>query len=128
MASKILIVDDEKEIRESLEQVLLIAGYKVVTASSGAETINYLKQNKVSLMLMDLSMPEISGYDLLKRLSADDILPPTLVITAMAPWQTLGIIEYGIGYIRKPIDNNMLLEIIGSIIRKESKNEASCAC
>lgn len=124
---KIMIVDDEKDVRESLEQVLHLAGYKVVTASSGAEALNYLMTNDVSMILVDLSMPGMTGEELLKRLSLEKKMPPALVITAMAPWQTLGIIEYGIGYIRKPIDNGMLLEIIGSMIRKESKDEITCA-
>ena len=125
---KILVVDDELEVRESLERVLRTEGYDVATLPSAREALNYIKANPVGLLLVDLSMPGMSGEDLLKQLHKEGILPPSLVITAMAPWQTLGVIEYGIGYIRKPIDNDILFPIIESMMRKESKNEeVSCA-
>ncbi len=125
---KILVVDDEREVRESLERVLVTAGYEVKTLASAREALSYIKDNPVGLLLVDLSMPGMSGEDLLKQLHKEGNLPPSLVITAMAPWQTLGVIEYGIGYIRKPIDNDILFPIIESMMRKESKNEeVSCA-
>ena len=122
-----MVVDDEREVRESLERVLRTAGYDVVTEASAEDALGYLKENAVGLLLVDLSMPGMSGEDLLKELYNRGALPPSLVITAMAPWQTLGVIEYGIGYVRKPIDNAILLPIIESMMRKESKNEeVSC--
>lgn len=120
----ILIVDDEQEVRESLCSLLEIAGYEVATASSGAEALGYLDNRKVRLMLIDLSMPGMSGEELIGEIAGKDgKRPQVLVITALAPWQTAWLLRQGIGYLRKPIDAELLLTAVGTMLRREENKQ-----
>lgn len=125
----ILIVDDEIDIRDSLRDILNMAGYDVITASNGKEAINYISEHDdISLMLVDMSMPEMTGEELLFTLEGMNKRPPTLVITALAPWKMIRLVEYGIGYIRKPINDKLLLGTIKTLIGKEGKSELEGSC
>ena len=101
---KILIVDDEDIIRESLRDWLENAGYKVVIAGSGEEALRIIKQKKIKIMLADLVMPGIDGIELMKE--ARKIVPTisTVIITAYGSIQTAisAIKEGAYDYIEKP--------------------------
>jgi DNA-binding response OmpR family regulator len=124
----ILVVDDEAEIRASLRELLNMAGYEVVTAASGTEALERMGEHKVRLMLVDLSMPGMSGEELIRRLCRQERRPSILAITALAPWQTAGLITMGVGYLRKPIDAGLLLGTIKTLLRKEHGDEVKGAC
>ena len=101
---KILVVDDEDIIRESLRDWLENAGYKVVIAGSGEEALRIIKQKKIKIMLADLVMPGIDGIELMKE--ARKIVPTisTVIITAYGSIQTAisAIKEGAYDYIEKP--------------------------
>ena len=101
---KILVVDDEDIIRESLRDWLENAGYKVVIAGSGEEALPIIKQKKIKIMLADLVMPGIDGIELMKE--ARKIVPTisTVIITAYGSIQTAisAIKEGAYDYIEKP--------------------------
>ena len=80
--TKILVVDDESIVRESLHDWLDSVGYKVVTAESGEEALRIIKQKKIKIMLADLIMPGMNGIELMKK--AREIVPSisTVIITA----------------------------------------------
>jgi two-component system phosphate regulon sensor histidine kinase PhoR len=118
----ILIVDDEKDIRDSLRDLLRIAGYNVVTAASGKEALDCIEKQKIGLMLVDLSMPGMDGESLIGELGRLKKMPPSIVITALAPWQTVNLVKRGIGYLRKPIDLDLLLGAVRTYIGKEGGN------
>lgn len=67
MSASILIVDDEKNITESLALDLKFDGYSVITANSGAQAIELLYKNKVDIMISDIMMPNMNGLELLKK-------------------------------------------------------------
>lgn len=118
----ILVVDDEKDIRDSLCELLSMAGYEAVTAGSGKEAMERVSQGDIELILVDLSMPEMTGQEFLQRLRQQEGWPPALVITALAPWQILDIVKSGVGYLRKPIDCDLLLGAIRTYLAKEEGN------
>jgi len=101
---KILVVDDEDIVRESLRDWLENAGYKVVIAGSGEEALRIIKQKKIKIMLADLVMPGIDGIELMKE--ARKIVPTisTVIITAYGSIQTAisAIKEGAYDYIEKP--------------------------
>ena len=68
MAIKILIVDDEASIVESLAEILESVGYEVTTATSGAEAINKAKQVSPEILLSDVLMPAMNGFELALRI------------------------------------------------------------
>ena len=114
----ILIIDDEDDVRDSLKALLETAGHEVVTASSGDEALKRLEGGDINLMLVDYSMPGMSGEEFLRRAWSDVQWPPALVITGVAPWRTLGLIEMGVGYVRKPISSNLLLGTVDTYLNR----------
>ena len=81
MAYKILVADDEKDIRSVLALYLEDAGYEVVEAADGAEALRMLETQDIDLCLLDIMMPELDGYQVLKRVrETDDI--PVIVVSA----------------------------------------------
>ncbi len=74
---RVLIVDDEKDIRELFRRVLETAGYEVETAESGEQALTILEQEKFPLLLFDLNLPGIDGIELCKR--ARKLLPISII-------------------------------------------------
>ncbi|MBI4823347.1 MAG: response regulator [Nitrospirae bacterium] len=114
----LLVIDDEKDCRESLGELLRLAGHKVITADCGEEALKVLRNNNISLMLVDLIMPKMSGEEFIKKAWGEGHIVPVLVVTAVSPWKTAGITELGIGYIRKPYDSKMLLGVVETLLKK----------
>jgi two-component system response regulator AtoC len=102
--TKILIVDDENIVRESLHDWLSAVGYKVETAESGEKALQIIKQKEIKIMLADLIMPGMDGIELMKK--AKEIVPAilTVIITAHGTIQTAitAIREGAYDYIEKP--------------------------
>ena len=101
---RLLIVDDEDIVRESLCDWLSSIGYKVLTAKCGEEALRIIKQKKVKIMIADLIMPGMNGIELMKK--ARTIIPTisTVIITAHGTIQTAiaAIREGAYDYIQKP--------------------------
>ncbi|MEA1922239.1 MAG: response regulator [Pseudomonadota bacterium] len=74
---RVLVVDDEKEIRDLFRRVLETAGYEVKTAESGEQALEILKEEKFPLLLFDLNLPGIDGLELCKR--ARKIMPISII-------------------------------------------------
>ena len=97
---RILVIDDEKSIRELLKDFLESKGMEVVSASDGETGLNHLKGEKFELFLLDLMMPGMSGLDVLREAASEKIDVPSIVITAHATVQTaveamkLGAFDY----------------------------------
>ena len=79
MAYRILVADDEKDIRSVLALYLEDAGYEVVEAANGAEALRALEQQDVDLCLLDIMMPELDGYQVIKRVREDNDVPVIFV-------------------------------------------------
>jgi len=80
----LLIVDDDKAIRNLLARVAQRAGFVVETAKDGQEALEMIQQNSYSIAIIDLMMPRMSGYELLERISAMNPRPTVIVATANA--------------------------------------------
>lgn len=114
---RLLIVEDEKEIRETLQDILELAGYSVRTAKNGRDGYDEIVKDKPDLVLCDVNMPELSGFELLEAIRQrlrDEIIPPFLFLTAKVERQD---IRYGMSlgaddYILKPFDHSNVLQII----------------
>ncbi len=76
--NRVLVVDDEKGIRDLFCRVLETAGYEVETAESGEQALEILEQNKFQLLLFDLNLPGIDGIELCKKVRK--ILPISIII------------------------------------------------
>jgi len=116
MTERVLIVDDERNLRESLSEALTQAGYEVLTASNGKEGYSIIQQQELDLLLCDWRMPEMDGAALLNLLREEGRLVdlPALVITAHGTSNNaIDAIQLGAyDFITKPFDlDNVLVTI-----------------
>src|ERR1051325_4547274 len=81
-AGLVLIIDDEAEIRESLQTLLELEGYEVETASTGNEGLSHAGDRPFDLVLLDLALPDKNGLNVLAELHERDSQLPVIVITA----------------------------------------------
>ena len=81
MKLNILVVDDEKNIREGLGKALELEGYEVFLAADGLEALSHIDRGVVDLVIADLKMPKLSGEELLKRVVATYPTVPVIILT-----------------------------------------------
>lgn len=119
---KILVVDDEKNMREVLKIFLEGEGYDVSVADGGESAIEAIKKHIFSLVITDLKMPKVSGFDLLKVIK--DISPETILIIITAfgsPESAVEAMKLGaFDYIQKPFKNNDIRLVVKNALDKET--------
>ena len=119
---KVLVVDDESEVRESIDEFLQDHNYAVCEAGDGEEALAKTFTEKPDLILLDLRLPKVDGYQVCQTLKGNPITSsiPIIMITALnaTPQKVKGI-EYGADdYISKPFDLDELLARIKMIMRR----------
>ena len=121
----ILVVDDEPEIRKLLERVLTGAGHEVVTVSNGEKALNMLNSVLFDLMILDISLPDIDGYEICRRVrkeSSQQHLPIMITSGFASPNDETKAFNAGADeYVIKPFDNDELLARIGVLLRRGQK-------
>lgn len=121
----IFVVDDDKDTLNLIETFLTTSGYDVITADSGHKALELLKNIKPALILLDVMMPEMDGYDLCYRLQqhSSTAFIPVVFVTALKKEQNkakafaLG----AVGYLVKPIRKEILIENIQHHLRQNSQ-------
>jgi DNA-binding response OmpR family regulator len=120
MAKKILIVDDERSICKLLAQVLGDKGYETHSAHSGAEAFDMIKKLAPDLLILDVMLPDTTGWQILKTLQASDETKkiPALMLTQK---NLIGDVELAIdlgaqGYLVKPFDIERVLKKVSEIL------------
>lgn len=119
---KIMIVDDESNICEAVKITLEAEGFKVVTALSGQECLDKLKNESVDLILMDFFMPEMNGRELCSKIRKDPRLTSIpVVFLTVAQFGGIGkekLRKLNItDYLAKPFDNDDLVRIVKKICK-----------
>jgi CheY-like chemotaxis protein len=116
MSKKILIVDDEEDVRIFLDTLLTKAGYETITASNGVEGLEILKREPADLITLDLQMPKNTGTDMYRRMSRDERLRkiPVIVVSGI-PGRHLAVPK-PVAVFDKPIDREKLLEAVKKAI------------
>ncbi len=116
----ILIIDDEQEIRESLEQLLRLEGYQADSASTGEEGLKRIEGGVFDLVLLDINLPDRDGLDLLKSIKRDSPEVGVIMITAYDSSQmAFQASKQGAeSYVTKPWDNDKLLLEVRNLLDK----------
>src|SRR5437762_14020611 len=107
----VLIVDDDRQVRDVLRQIFLAAGYKCVPANDGREGVEVFKAGRPPLVVTDLKMPGITGIELLQQVRAVDDDVAVIVLTGAADVKT-AIASLKLGahdFIMKPVNMDELL-------------------
>ncbi len=112
----VLVVDDEPDIRLLLRHSLTAAGYQVRTAADGDEALAALAEHRVDLVLLDVMMPRLDGWEVLRRLQEDPSLAqvPVVLVTALSSERDRlrGVITGAVRTVTKPFRHDPLLEVV----------------
>jgi CheY-like chemotaxis protein len=123
MAPSILIADDYDDNRELLRLMLETEGYQIREARNGREALDVARSDVPAVALIDLSMPSLDGWGLLRELRADERTRaiPCVAVTAFAADQDRRrALEAGFdGYISKPFRSKELIELVGSLAHRD---------
>ena len=118
--ARILVVDDDPDVRRLVEMKLHLDGIETVSAADGAEALEILGQESIDLVVLDLMMPVMDGYEVCRRMQADPALSSTPVIMLTARAQANDIeAGFDIGatdYIVKPFSPRELLSRVRGVL------------
>lgn len=116
--SRILLVDDDPMVRDSLHDVLVSEGYSVLQAGNGQEALELADGANVDLVVLDLNMPVKGGWDTFEQLTREHPLVPVIIATAR-PNQLFTAVNAGAGaLLEKPLDIPMLLRMMKQLLRE----------
>jgi DNA-binding NtrC family response regulator len=121
----VLIIDDEAEIRESLQTLLQFEGYEVETAANGAQGLSKLGDRPFDLVLLDLALPDRNGLELLPEIRAIDPQIAVIMITAYGTVEdAVRAMQSGAAnFLQKPWDNEKLLADVRAVIARRRAEE-----
>jgi len=131
-SAKILVVDDDPDMREALQMILESAGYTVVMAEDGEKCLVKLKEERPDLLILDLLMPRMDGFEVCKVLKdprhAKHAGMPIIILSSVREGVSQRRYELETGvqldvddYVEKPVEGKILLERVGKIMKRLSK-------
>ena len=135
MPEKILVVDDDPDMRDAITIILESRGYQIVTAQDGVEALANLKAEKPDLMMLDLLMPKMDGFAVLKELQDARWSKyreiPILILSSVREeasrrryeLETALTLEVD-DYVEKPIAPDILLERVEKLLQKKKKSQS----
>ena len=126
---KILIAEDDRELRQLFSHVLTIHGYAVKGVSDGQEALEALDGDYFDLIISDIMMPRVDGYDLVRKLRGIGSTTPVLMITAKDAFDDMrqGFLSGSDDYMVKPVNvNEMVLRVQALLRRAQMINERRC--
>jgi two-component system, OmpR family, response regulator len=118
---RILLVDDDPVVRDSLKDVLVPEGYVVIPAENGKQALDLVSKSTVNLVLLDLNMPVKSGWDTFEHLTREHPLIPIIIVTAR-PNQLFAAVSAGVGaLLEKPMDIPVLLRTMEKLLAESAE-------
>ena len=127
MIAKILIVEDEPDIRDTLSYNFEKEGFKVLSSSDGKSALKLLESNKPNIVILDLMLPDMSGLDLCRQIKNDKKLSDTSIIMLTAKSEEVDrIVGFELGaddYVTKPFSIRELILRVKVLIKKHTTTE-----
>jgi two-component system OmpR family response regulator len=123
---KILVVDDEPNIRDLLASGLRFAGFSVLAVSNGNDAVTAAEKGNPDLILLDVMLPDMSGFSVTKKLRSMNILAPVLFLTARDEVEDkiTGLTVGGDDYMTKPFSIDEIIARINAILRRTKQASA----
>ncbi len=121
MPGRVLVVDDEESIRTLIQRLLSKHGFFVETASDGAVALDKLAKDRYDALVLDLMMPRVDGYTVLRQLIADnpELVAKTVVATAYPRDATRRQLDEVCKVIIKPFDTVQLVDAVRECVERE---------
>lgn len=118
---KILIIEDEKLLAQSLQTLLELKGFEVEVVYDGEDGANYAETGVYDLLILDVMMPKLNGYQVARQVRTRRITTPILMLTAKGEVQDRieGLNAGADYYLTKPFDNQELLACINALLRRQ---------
>lgn len=122
--AKILVVDDELSIRMGIREFAEYQGYEVEEAANGKEAVERCRQKDFDVIIMDIMMPEMDGYEAYKKIREIKDIPALMLSAKGEEYDKLQGFELGIDdYVVKPFSIRELMARIGVILQRNQKNK-----
>jgi len=119
LAKKVLLVEDDEKIMRFIRANLVASNFEVITAKDGREALEKYEQLLPDLILLDLMLPEIGGFDVLKNIREYSSVPVIIITAKGNTSDTIRGLELGADdYVVKPFDINELLARINAVVRR----------
>ncbi len=127
--STVLVIEDERAILEGLRDNLEFEGFRVLTASDGETGLKIAREQKPDMIVLDLMLPRLSGYEVCRRLRADKIATPILMLTARGEEmdRVLGLDLGADDYVTKPFSIRELAARVRALLRRSKPEPGSPA-
>lgn len=124
---RILLVEDEENIREGIKLNLEMENFEVVEAADGKEALKHFKEQHFDLLLLDIMLPDVDGFQVCEQVRLTNMDVPIIFLTAKdtAPDRVSGLKRGADDYITKPFNLEELLLRINNLIRRTSKSPAN---
>jgi two-component system response regulator PhoP len=119
---RILVIEDEQALRDQLHEQLTSRGYSVNTAEDGEEGLFYGREYPQDLAVVDIGLPKLSGIEVIKKLRAEGIDYPIIILTARGNWQDKveGLEAGADDYLVKPFHIEELLARLNALLRRSA--------
>ncbi|MEY9214051.1 response regulator transcription factor [Thermobifida halotolerans] len=123
----VLVIDDEPNIRDLVQAALRFHGFEVSTAGSGGEGLSLARTKRPDLILLDVLLPDINGFDVCRRLREEDDDVPVIYLTARdTPSDTVtGLSLGGDDYVTKPFSVEALIARVRALLRRVKRDPAA---
>ncbi|MFN0276913.1 MAG: response regulator transcription factor [Chitinophagales bacterium] len=123
MLYRILVVEDEDHIRENLKLNLELENYEIVAVPDGAKALKAFKEQRFNLVILDVMMPEMDGFDVCEQMRLEDMDTPILFLTAKDTSQDKikGLKTGGDDYMTKPFNLEELLLRVKILLKRSAK-------
>jgi two-component system OmpR family response regulator len=125
-ALKVLVVDDEPNIRDLLSASLRFAGHQVITSPNGTDAVNKIVEQQPDIILLDVMLPDVSGFGVTKKIRSMGIETPILFLTARDDTEdkVTGLTVGGDDYVTKPFSLDEIMARISAILRRTGKDQS----
>ena len=125
MPKTVLTVDDDNAITELLAMLLRTHGYEVLTANNGEEAVKFIKENNPHIVVLDLMMPGMDGWQVCKRVRAFSNVPIVILSALDDPALIASALDAGADdYLVKPVSSSILVAHLNRLIRRTGTLEA----